>query len=84
MPRSIKSTVSHSAKSAMPERLLTTDETAEFLGVPKQTLSNWRCENRGPAYDRVGKYVRYRMSEVMDWLNAQRAEHLAGARDGRG
>lgn len=32
--------------------------TAEY-GVPEQTLANWRCQGRGPAYVRVSARLIY-------------------------
>jgi excisionase family DNA binding protein len=51
--------------------LLTTSATAEVLGVPRQTLAAWRCQGKGPAYAKVGKYVRYRRADVEAWLETQ-------------
>ena len=50
----------------------TTEEVAEYLGgVPVKTLEMWRYKGTGPKYMRVGKYVRYRWSDVEAWLAAQ-------------
>jgi len=40
-------------------RLLTPSQAAEFTGLSNQTLANMRSTGRGPAYFKVGKYVRY-------------------------
>lgn len=55
----------------MTERLWTVDDVAEYLGVPKQTLYQWRTRGYGPHGCRVGKYVRYRRVDVDSWLDAQ-------------
>jgi excisionase family DNA binding protein len=49
----------------------TTEQVAEYLGVPVRTLELWRHKGAGPKYARVGKYVRYRWSDVEAWLAAQ-------------
>lgn len=50
-------------KSQQTERLLTPAEMAKVLGVAEQTLANWRCQNRGPRYVKLGSgrsaHIRY-------------------------
>jgi excisionase family DNA binding protein len=56
----------------MPE-LLTIDEMAERLRVPKSWLYS-RTRQTGPGTIpriNVGKYLRFRPDEVMDWLQEQ-------------
>lgn len=50
------------------EPLVSLVEVAAYLGLPPSTLHQWRY--RGVGY-RVGRHVRYRMSEVDRWLEAQ-------------
>ncbi|MBI4882893.1 MAG: helix-turn-helix domain-containing protein [Actinobacteria bacterium] len=52
----------------MVENLLTCTETAEHLGVPEKTLAQWRYHGKGPAYVKIGKYVRYRPGDVAAYL----------------
>lgn len=54
---------------AIPDRLLTPDEVAQWLGKPKATLYAWRSRNLGPRGIRVGNALRYRRSEVERWLD---------------
>ncbi|MGO1235157.1 MAG: helix-turn-helix transcriptional regulator [Microbacterium gubbeenense] len=52
--------------------LLTTEALAEHLSVPPRTLEDWRRMRTGPPYVRLGrKLVRYRMSDVVAYLDAQ-------------
>jgi excisionase family DNA binding protein len=51
-------------------RLWTVDDVAEFLGVPKKTIYQWRTRNYGPKGRRIGKYVRYRPEDVMAWVES--------------
>lgn len=53
------------------ETLITPSELAEMLHVPLSTLGQWRYLGRGPAYVKVGRHVRYRASEIEQWLEAQ-------------
>ncbi|SFJ41322.1 DNA binding domain-containing protein, excisionase family [Amycolatopsis sacchari] len=57
----------------MTKKLLTIDDLADYLGVPKGTLYQWRTKGYGPAGIRVGKYVRYRPDDVDAWLDGQEA-----------
>lgn len=58
----------------MTDRLLTAQETANFLGIPLTTLYQWRSRGQGPVGYRVGRHVRYRREDVDQWLFEQRDE----------
>ncbi|MGH9155785.1 MAG: helix-turn-helix transcriptional regulator [Acidimicrobiales bacterium] len=49
------------------DRLLTPAEVGAYLGIPVGTLANWRYLGRGPAFLRIGRYVRYRQSALVAW-----------------
>ena len=49
-------------------RLLSTEEVARILVVPVTTLYTWRYKGTGPKAYRVGKHLRYRLNDVMEWL----------------
>jgi excisionase family DNA binding protein len=51
-----------------PGRLLTIEELSDYLQVPVKTLYDWRHRRLGPQGLRVGRYVRYRQSDVDAWL----------------
>ncbi len=48
--------------------LLTVDELADYLQVPAKTIYAWRHKNAGPPGFRVGRYLRFRASDVESWL----------------
>jgi predicted DNA-binding transcriptional regulator AlpA len=50
------------------DRLWTTQEVAEFLGVPVTTLHRWRYDGTGPDAFRVGRHLRYDPDVVRCWL----------------
>lgn len=51
------------------DRLMTAEELSGYLGVPKATLYAWRSRpGSGPVAYRVGRYLRYRRSNVDRWL----------------
>jgi excisionase family DNA binding protein len=51
--------------------VISIDEVARRLDIPKATLYAWRYKRIGPRSHRVGKHLRYRWSEVLQWLDAQ-------------
>jgi len=53
------------------ERTLTIDEVSEEYGIPVRTLRWYRSVGRGPVSFKLGRRVRYRKSDVDDWVNAQ-------------
>jgi excisionase family DNA binding protein len=48
-----------------------TEGLARYLGVPAATVKAWRHKGTGPRGVRVGKYIRYRKTDVERWLDAQ-------------
>ena len=54
--------------------LLNTDEAAHFLKKRKGTLQNWRSQNSGPSYIKCGASVRYRMIDLLDFIERNRVE----------
>jgi hypothetical protein len=52
------------------DTLTGTEEVAHFLDVPAKTLAQWAYLGKGPKYIRVGRYRRYRWSDVEAWLEA--------------
>lgn len=58
------------------DRLLTPDEAAAMLGVQAQTLAVWRSNKRySLPFVKVGSYVRYRESDIEDWLDERTVRH---------
>jgi len=51
-------------------RLWTVEDVSAYLGVPVQTLYEWRRKCKGPKARRVGKYLRYDPQVVRDWFNS--------------
>lgn len=52
-------------------KLWSIKDVADFLGIPVQTLYQWRTRKYGPPGRRIGKYVRYIPDEVRAWFDAQ-------------
>lgn len=54
--------------------LLDTDQAAALLGIKKNTLEIWRVQGRSPRFLKIGRNVRYRMSDVEAFLEASLRE----------
>lgn len=64
--------------TAEPEEILTTDEVAALLKIPKRTLYRWTSEGKGPPFYAIGKYNRWKRSEVMAWFESHLDEVSRG------
>jgi excisionase family DNA binding protein len=53
------------------DRLLTAREVAELLGFAADTIVDWAEQGRIP-YFKIGSALRFRESEVVDWIEVQR------------
>jgi len=51
-----------------PPPLLSTFDTAEFLGVPRQTLAAWRSRGTGPVFIQIGRHIKYRVDDLDAWI----------------
>ena len=54
-----------------PDRLLSVEDLAEYLGAPATTLYQWRYRREGPLGFRVGRHIRYRLTDVTEWIERQ-------------
>lgn len=52
-------------------RLLSSEELAEYLGVPVTTIYRWRCSGTGPRGFSVGRHTKYREADVLDWIESR-------------
>jgi len=53
------------------DRLLTITEVADLLRKPVATLRWWRHVGTGPHSFKIGRDVRYRLSDVRAWIDQQ-------------
>lgn len=51
--------------------LKSAQEVADYVGVPVATVYRWNTNGTGPRRYRVGKHVRYRLSDVDTWLEGK-------------
>ena len=50
---------------------LTRKEVSDREKIPVATLAQWGSQGKGPRYALFGRHARYRLSDVIDWENAQ-------------
>lgn len=51
------------------EPLIRVEKLAEYLGVPVQTIYDWRMTGRAPRAHKFGKHLRFAVSYVQVWLD---------------
>jgi len=56
------------------EQVLSLTELREFLNVSAQTIYDLRSQGRGPTGFRVGRELRFRISEIQRWLEGMEAD----------
>lgn len=52
------------------EKLWSTADVSDFLGIPVGTLYQWRHRGYGPKGTRVGRHIRFRPDDVMEWFDS--------------
>ncbi|MBQ1112451.1 MULTISPECIES: AlpA family transcriptional regulator [Streptomyces] len=52
----------------LPDRYLTPLDLADLLGVPVETVYQWRRKDTGPRGFRVGRHLRYDPEDVRAWV----------------
>lgn len=50
---------------------LSRQEVAVRLKVPPKTLAQWASQGIGPRFSKIGRFARYKMSELIAWEDAQ-------------
>ncbi|MGW0770265.1 helix-turn-helix domain-containing protein [Streptomyces sp. NPDC002676] len=53
----------------MAATILTPTDVAELLGVPVETLYQWRRKRTGPPAFRVGRHLRYDPVRLRQWVD---------------
>ncbi|MFI1967832.1 DNA-binding protein [Streptomyces cinnamoneus] len=54
----------------LPTRYLTPIDVADLLGVPVETVYQWRRKRTGPCGFRVGRHLRYDPEDVRVWITS--------------
>ncbi|WP_335337306.1 helix-turn-helix domain-containing protein [Celeribacter marinus] len=47
--------------------LLSTKLLSRRWNIAPRTLERWRAEGRGPQFVRIGRHVRYRLTDIIDF-----------------
>ncbi len=55
--------------SALPPRLLRTEEAARWLGLSGRTLEKHRCTGKGPSFRKLGGRVVYTVADLQAWID---------------
>jgi excisionase family DNA binding protein len=53
------------------ETLWSHEQAAAYLGIEEQTLYRLNSEGRGPRRYKVGRYNRYRKTDIDAWLDTE-------------
>lgn len=62
----------HIERRTTPPELLTPGEAADLLRTTIDTLAVWRSTGRhGIPFVKVGRSVRYRRADLLDWLESR-------------
>jgi excisionase family DNA binding protein len=56
----------------MTDRLLTTRELAELLGIRPETVLRWTASGRLPGYRISSNALRFRVTEIEGWLASRK------------
>lgn len=52
-----------------PDKLLTQKEVKVITGLAESTLEQWRLRGKGPKFIKLGRLVRYRMSDLNAYIS---------------
>lgn len=64
------------ALAAPPREYVNTAEAADFTGISKVQLEEWRSRGGGPAYHKVGRRVLYSLDDLRAFVSAGRTEAM--------
>ena len=56
------------------DKLLSRDEVEEHFGIPKRFLERAVKSRIGPNYVKVGRLVRYKPVDILQWIELQTVE----------
>jgi excisionase family DNA binding protein len=58
-------------KRSLPDRYLTSVDLTDLLGIPVETVYQWRRKQTGPRGFRVGRHLRFDPEDVRVWVESQ-------------
>lgn len=63
--------------SSDPYGLLDEHAVAELICHSVRTIQKWRVTGQGPEFFKLGRSVRYRRCDVLNWVEARRKAHTS-------
>ena len=51
-----------------PDAMMTEEQAAELACVSFRSLQTWRLKGGGPRFAKLGRAVRYRRRDILDWV----------------
>ena len=61
------------------DNMLTVQEAAAHLGLSDSLLNQYRVSGKGPAFYKMGKFVRYDRDEIECWARSRRYKSTSEA-----
>ena len=58
-------------EQAAQPRYLDTRQASELTGIATVTLERWRVDREGPPYVKLGRLVKYRRTDLDDFMEAR-------------
>ena len=68
----LNQTIQKDLNYEIQESYLTTKQAADYLGVSHQFLEINRCKGGGPPFIKLSRLVRYKKSDLDEWMNKHR------------
>ncbi|WP_346765076.1 helix-turn-helix domain-containing protein [Rhodococcus sp. BL-253-APC-6A1W] len=50
---------------------LSREEVADRLKLPAKTLAQWATQKKGPRFSKIGRFARYKLSDITAWEDDQ-------------
>ena len=61
------------AKTLVFASVMAVDMAAEYLGLSVSTLNKWRCYGEGPKFIKMGRAIRYRLSDLDKYIESRQS-----------
>src|SRR4051794_910378 len=68
----------HEPATPVGESYLTAAESAQYLRSSTSTLAKYRLRGIGPPYSRIGRVIRYRRTDLDQWMASKLANSTSG------
>ena len=69
----------HTRSTYDPDQMVTEEVVAELFCQSIRTIQKWRITGYRPEFYKIGRSVRYKRSEIVDWMNEKRRAHTSAA-----